>query len=316
MKITTEILLEYISGKSTQEQSNQIIKWIEDSKDNKNKYLELKLYSENKYFNPTPKKVDVNSALSKLNSKIDTSSKQKGKKIALLFKYAASIAILVSVGLGFYLNNSNKVELVSVVNKTSKPKVIILSDHSKVTLAKGAKLLYPENFKGKLRNVELKGEAFFNIHRNTKKPFIIKALKTNIKVLGTSFKVDAKNKFVEVKVKTGKVQFYETLNPKNSVILTKNKGAIFSENSFEQTQISNQDNFKLNTLIFENQTLEEIINDLNKKFDKNIKINNQAIKKLRLTATYQNIEFEKILEAISFSLNVKLEKSKSEFTFK
>ena len=316
MKITTEILLEYISGKSTQEQSNEIVKWIEASLDNKNKYLELKLYSENKYFNPAPKKIDINSALNKLNTKIDASSKQKSKKISLIFKYAASIAIIISVALGFYLNKTNKVQLLSVVNKTQKSKVIILPDHSKVSLAKGAKLIYPENFKGKLRNVELKGEAFFNIHRNTKKPFIVKALKTNIKVLGTSFKVDAKNKFVEVKVKTGKVQFYESLNPNNSVVLTKNKGAIFSKNNFKETKITNQDNFKLNTIIFENQTLEEVIRDLNKKFDINIKINNSNIKHLKLTATYQNIEIEKILEAISFSLNVKLEKSKSEFIFK
>ena len=64
-----------------------------------------------------------------------------------------------------------------------------LSDGTKVWLAATSKLRYPVHFVGDCREVYLEGEAFFDVARDTTKPFIVKCDDFSVKALGTSFDV-------------------------------------------------------------------------------------------------------------------------------
>ena len=66
-----------------------------------------------------------------------------------------------------------------------------LPDSSKVWLNAGSRLIYPETFAGKTREISLFGEAFFKVTRDESKPFIVKTTDLDIKVLGTQFNVSA-----------------------------------------------------------------------------------------------------------------------------
>ncbi len=66
-----------------------------------------------------------------------------------------------------------------------------LSDGTKVFLNAGSRLVYPENFTGKTREVFLAGEAFFDVKQDKKHPFIVQIDDLKIKVLGTRFNVSA-----------------------------------------------------------------------------------------------------------------------------
>jgi transmembrane sensor len=68
---------------------------------------------------------------------------------------------------------------------------ITLADGSKVWLNAGSKLVYPSKFVDKRREVYLVGEAFFDIEKNDKQPFVVKSLNVAIEVLGTRFNVSA-----------------------------------------------------------------------------------------------------------------------------
>lgn len=68
---------------------------------------------------------------------------------------------------------------------------ITLSDGSKVWLNAGGRLIYPSRFVDKKREVYLVGEAFFDIKKNDKMPFVVKSLNVEIEVLGTRFNVSA-----------------------------------------------------------------------------------------------------------------------------
>lgn len=68
---------------------------------------------------------------------------------------------------------------------------LVLSDGTRVFLNSESELKYPVNFAGGDRNVELKGEAFFDVTRDPEHPFIVKTGEMNIRVLGTSFNVSA-----------------------------------------------------------------------------------------------------------------------------
>jgi len=76
------------------------------------------------------------------------------------------------------------------IHPGSKSKVV-LPDGSQVWVNSGSKLSYASNFDGKIREVYLNGEAYFEVAKNPQKPFIVHTSGIDIKVLGTEFNVKA-----------------------------------------------------------------------------------------------------------------------------
>ncbi|KQS33132.1 FecR family protein [Dyadobacter sp. Leaf189] len=162
---------------------------------------------------------------------------------------AAAASVLLIAGTWFFISKEsqsetfaaaetdNRNELVEIRNTSGKAHPFTLEDGSVVTLKKNSSLSYPSHFGNKNRTVYLHGEAFFQIKRNTAKPFIVSTGNLVTKVLGTSFNVKSYDKSgsVEVQVKSGRVSVYEgsgngTAN-RNGVILTPNQRIVFDKKS-------------------------------------------------------------------------------------
>lgn len=83
----------------------------------------------------------------------------------------------------------------NVINTVTTPKggeyELILQDGTKVWLNAGSKITYPVVFNGNDRRVFISGEAYFEVAKNPKKPFIVEADGTQVRVLGTHFNVSA-----------------------------------------------------------------------------------------------------------------------------
>jgi transmembrane sensor len=96
-------------------------------------------------------------------------------------------------------------QLIIPYGKTSE---IVLPDGSKVWLNAGSRLIYPEFFVDKNREVFLIGEAFFEVEHDDKKPFIVQTSELRIRVLGTSFNVSAypTDHLIETVLTEGKVK--------------------------------------------------------------------------------------------------------------
>ena len=84
---------------------------------------------------------------------------------------------------------------------------VVLSDNTIVWLNAGSRLVYPTQFKDKSREVILFGEAYFEVSKNPKKPFVVKTSDLDIKVLGTKFNVSAyeEDKVILTVLKNGSV---------------------------------------------------------------------------------------------------------------
>jgi transmembrane sensor len=158
----------------------------------------------------------------KISSNIED-QKPNVKKNPQRIRYAiaASLLILVClsaflVGTHFFKKTSyfSKSEWINFQNNTSVANTIVLSDNSTIVLEPYSTLKYPTTFSGNQRVVVLKGEAFFNISRDTLKPFVVYANETITKVLGTSFKISAfeGEEKVEVDVISGKVAVYANVS--------------------------------------------------------------------------------------------------------
>lgn len=132
--------------------------------------------------------------------------------------YAASITaffVLLTIGIWFMSNKSSQTEQKAIVAtkmfKREIPKgkksVVTLADGTKVKLNAGASFEFPESFSNSNeRRVYLSGEAFFEVAKDTLKPFIIESNHITTTVLGTSFNLQEENGNVAVAVVTGKVK--------------------------------------------------------------------------------------------------------------
>ncbi|OIN57298.1 FecR family protein [Arsenicibacter rosenii] len=136
-----------------------------------------------------------------------------------------------------------------VTNDEEAPKQVQLPDGSQVTLKKGSRISFPAMFGPQERSVFLVGEAFFDIVRRPKHPFLVYTNRLTTKVLGTSFTVRAYegDKAARVIVRTGKVSVFttgpgnqpgaiDTENP--AVILTPNQQVTLEDKQLKRTLVS------------------------------------------------------------------------------
>jgi transmembrane sensor len=88
---------------------------------------------------------------------------------------------------------------------------LVLSDGSKVWLNAASSIRFPTTFEGKLRQVELTGEAYFEVAKNKEKPFEVKVGSMKIAVLGTHFNVNAyaDEKEIKTSLLEGSVQIIQ-----------------------------------------------------------------------------------------------------------
>lgn len=121
--------------------------------------------------------------------------RNKGRKT--VFTVVAALGALVSltlgVGVGVHLASdmTEGIAWSEVCVKKGAQQELLLPDGSKVILAPGSRLLYPERFAGKERHVYMDGEILFDVVTDQDCPFKVSANSTEISVSGTIFNVKA-----------------------------------------------------------------------------------------------------------------------------
>ena len=204
-------------------------------------------------------------------------------------------------------------------------KTVTLPDGTLVSLNSNTKLEYPKRFANNTREVTLEGEAFFEVTPNKEKPFIIHAGNAQIKVLGTSFNVNAypSEKLLEVIVKTGKVKVINkaaVARQSNEMILNPgDKGTlVYSSNALQKTTNENP-NFlawKTNDLVFKATSLGEVISDLEKVYKVNIRLDDPKLNVLLLTAHFNNYPLDFILKVIETTFQLETQMIDGQYIIK
>ena len=85
---------------------------------------------------------------------------------------------------------------------------VSLSDGTTVRMGPNSQLIYPKSFDGKTRDVELKGQAFFDVAKDWERPFTVHTKNMDVTALGTAFEVfnyDSESK-LETILLNGKVK--------------------------------------------------------------------------------------------------------------
>ena len=159
---------------------------------------------------------------------------------------------------------------------------LVLSDGTKVWLNSESELRYPIKFTGKTREVELIGEAYFDVQKNTEKPFLVKTKNIDTRVLGTEFNVSAyPNEELNITLIEGSVELNSNkvsskvrLVPGDNANLKKGELKV----SVSQVDVRKYTAWRDGYFYFEKERLEDILTKLERWYDFKVFYQNPAVK--------------------------------------
>lgn len=221
-----------------------------------------------------------------------------------LASIAATFLICLTTGLWYTINNATQTQLCSIATQAGQQKIVTLGDGSRIVLNNGSSLTYPEQFSGKKREVYLQGEAFFDIKHDTRHPFIVHAGKLNVQVLGTSFNIKAyANEAKEtVCVATGKVGVTSQLFNRTHFLLP-NEQLLYNNgsNAYRKMLIPAEDiaGWQRGTLVFNQESFEDIILVLERRYGINAHIRRKSLMHKQLTGRFQNKPLKDVLDILA-----------------
>lgn len=266
------------------------------------------------------KDIDIDKAWNNLYSRLKENGLVTGEPVVIrktflkstFFRVAAIFLFLLGIGSIIVMLNLNQGSIVVSTNDNQKNLQVTLPDGSNVFLNRNTKLSYHKNFANHGRNVRLTGEAFFEITRDERNPFIVDAGKAKIKVIGTSFNVITNNSdsAVEVFVQTGKVMVSDNSGTSNLIL---DPGFIGRMDLNAPVKSLNSDpnymSWKTGLLFYNGQSLEVVFRDLKKVYNMDIIADDPAILVNRWTTDpIDNLPQETIIRLICISFNLSFSK--------
>jgi transmembrane sensor len=311
-----EIYLRHLNGEQLDEKEiTRIRKWIAKHDRHKN-YLE-RLYNATKAktLSEQLKSVDVDKNWNRFRNSITLKTMEEidqpyTRKARLTFlRIAAAILFLAVTAAVIYLVISKPDYSIQQVSSVNQHIEIRLSDGSIVLLNTGSVLDFSRELHPKRREVELTGEAYFNIARNEKAPFCVSLDRLTVQVLGTSFNIkETGNGNTVVSVLAGKVAFYENNNTDNSIqLIAGQKGTFnvstgkFSKETLDPDSTFFWDQAKLN---FKHQSLDTVFIELEKAFHKKFVIADKNMLRNKFTSDCEGADLDEILDEMSILYNI------------
>ncbi len=227
---------------------------------------------------------------------------------------ASLLLLIVLIGNNFNLKDetqpvqAQKIEYIERVVNRGQKLTVSLSDGSVIKLNSDTKFRFPKKFDSNKREVFLEGEAFFEVSRDTTRPFTVITGELKIEVLGTSFNVqnyDHNN--AKVAVATGKVKVAAMDDLSENVILKPAEMVVFNKDSISLIKSDfnpkEELSWKDGVLFFNNNSVYEIFEKLERWYGVEFRITKGANLNRRYTGSFTNESLNNVLQAIKFSTN-------------
>lgn len=222
-----------------------------------------------------------------------------------LLRLAAAVAFLLTAYWGYRQFAGNQVESVIVYAGNLEKRRIDLPDGTRVWLRKNGRLEYLAAFKGKLRQVKLNGEAYFEVAPRPDQPFQVELPDAGqVEVLGTEFgvKSTAGDPEAIVLVRSGKVRFSPG-GMKNGPALIAGEKAVYNRQSaqIKRSKVSSFNDLAWYSggLEFIRTPLKDVVADLEKYYHVKIELQNSELFQCKHTSPLTNQPIEQVLKTLS-----------------
>lgn len=177
---------------------------------------------------------------------------------------------------------------------------LVLSDRTHIHVNAESHLSYPVTFNQGKREVYLQGEAFFDVEKDTRKPFIVHTDLGNIEVLGTRFNVTAyENDRVLVTLEEGSVKI---IRSGREYLLTPGQQAIIDRREVEvrPVQVKNHTSWASGIYEYTDTPLETIVQQLSRWYDVDIVFAKPYLRKRRFAGViFRNQALQQAVNILS-----------------
>lgn len=217
------------------------------------------------------------------------------------------------------------------ITPPGRRKQMTLPDGTKAWLNAGSKLTYPKNFNAETREVDLEGEAYFDVVKNEEKPFIVHTSGIDIKVLGTVFNVKdyASDPIIEATLLRGMIEVVKKNEPGASKVILKPHEKLIFAKTFKpvpvtpgkvsvpfEKKIARPDisitslnkniadsavvetAWVYNKLVFEEESFEDIALKMERWYNVSIRFSNERVKNFRLSGSFVKENISEALDVL------------------
>lgn len=302
-----EMLLRYCEGSLNNEETRLVEDWIASDKEHEKIARNIhELYWATDTLR-IMNGVDAEKALKKTDGVL------MKKKFKTVFLWTERIAAMLFVPLlsVYLLQISEKSEPTMMEIRTSPgmTTAFVLPDGTNVSLNSSSVIRYPNFFAGDKREVELIGEAFFDVTKNPDKRFIVKTSgNERVEVLGTSFNMEAfpGDSILSTTLLEGKVRFYCSagsmeMSPGEKIVYNTNT----SRGKLVRTDGKVETAWRDGMVIFDNTPFDEVLRIISKRFNVDFVVKNEKYRKDSFTGTFSTQRLEQVLGVFSISSKIK-----------
>ena len=330
-----ELIIAVLRGTASKEEQWSFQEWINESHENEIQFEYLKKIwkersSEVKFFHSD--EIEEEIWQKGVNAK-DTRQVKNLKRLDQFHfvRVAAVIAIFIAAAYVMYLfqdDTSPKlkpvaVEIISKDNPAGQKTMINLPDGSVVWLNSLSSIDYPKFFSDSLRSLKLSGEAYFEVKKDSLRPFTVRSEGLITTAIGTSFNIKAypEENDVNVGLITGKISVKE-VETEREIVLNLNQGAIYNKlrKDFKEIDIDPEKilAWKNGILRFEGENFQEFIDKLEQWYGVEIIIVGEAPKNWNIRGEFEDEYLTNILTSISFNkeFNYNINRKEVILTFK
>ena len=313
-----EEIWKLVTGNSSGDEKRAIWSEIENDKDAKAEYNEIKntwaLLSSTKEM-PV---AEANEMYSRFREHLPSATNTRRIRLNNLLKYAAifilgvaitSLLVYFTESKGWLRSDQEFVQTV-VADKGQISKVI-LPDSSVVWINSGSKITYNSKFAENNRKIELVGQAFFQAAHNKKIPFVVDVNGFLVKVLGTKFDVNAYSgeKNIRVVLESGRVELHQSSDRNFKYTLSPGEMATFNPKSksltIDKVKPELFSSWKEGVLIFRDKPMAEVLDELQRRYNIDIEVKDPDIYKSVFTARLSDEPLDKVLKSMEFSCSLK-----------
>lgn len=311
------LIVSYLTDEIGEDESNLLKKWVNESESNRSyfdhrKELWMSVISEEE-----KRTFDPQRGYERFKERINSTQRQKTRKNTRLYYALAccvASAIVFFVGKALYSHRDAKnPQFFYVQAPLASTASFTLPDGTSVNLNAGSRLTYDSKFGKKERLVHLEGEAYFDVHHDDRKTFIVKTERLTITDIGTSFNIkdypdDAQAQIALVQGKISLNTSFDDIEmvPGEIACVEKDCGKTTMKKGGIESAIS----WISGCYLFEDESLESIAKKLERGFNVPIIIKNENALNLKFNGFFENgsDNIDNILYTLSQTGKIKFSK--------
>ena len=313
-----DLLVKVMLGESTAEELREVETWVAESSDHGRYFQDFQRIWEESRRLGMKSTVNENIAWGDFQRRVQEKERTQGRVVGMGWSQGswwrvAAVFLVLAAGGWFYYTYSYRPAQFFTVASGARVLADTLPEGSVVTLNKESSIRYQRGFAGNVRQVDMKGEAFFAVTGDKNRPFVVNANGAVIKVLGTSFNVNTSGIVTEVIVETGMV---EISKDGHTVRVGAHEKAVIGKAGARLVKETNPDQlynyYRTDAFECNGTPLWRLVEKLNEVYKVHIVIGNERLRDLPLSTTFAGESLDGILDVVSKTFSIKVTRKDAE----